>query len=97
MYGLTPYRQATSTSGAERQGVAHEQRVDLAVHGAMPAAERVLGEEARKGERLVAVEPADVVALLEVAAELGVDLVLVGVAFEDDPQGPGAQVLDIDA
>jgi hypothetical protein len=63
----------------------------------MPAAERVLGEEARKGERLVAVEPADVVALLDVAAELGVDLVLVGVACEDDLQGPGAQVLDVDA
>jgi len=83
--------------GAERQGVAQEQRVDLTVHGAMPAAERALGEEAREGERLVAVQPADVVALLEVAAELGVDLVLVGVAFEDYLQGPGAQVLDIDA
>ena len=88
---------APMASGAERQRIAEVHRVDLAVHGTEPAAERVLGEETRKGESLVAVEPADVVALLDVAAELGVDLVLVGVALEDDLQGAGAQVLDVDA
>ena len=83
--------------GGQREGVAEQQRVDLAVHRPVPSAERVVGEEGGELPGLVAIEPLHRVAELLVGEELLVDLVLVGVALEHDLQRACLDVLDVDA